>query len=144
MSEIKSNYTKVPDAIINAELPASHLRVMLRLLQWQNAPNHYESHETIAYHCGLDASTVKRALRALQKINYITIISRKKEQKTNIYKINFEQIDGFCVLSPEEKELRELRMVRERDAKREREIEDKINKQNIIINPPAKDKVYMS
>jgi len=134
MSELKSGYTKVPDQIISSNLPFSVLKVMLHLLRWQYADEHYESHETIAYHCNLHASTVKRALKSLQKLNYISIVSRQMEQKTNIYKINFVQIDGECVLSHEERELRNINIIKNKAVKKEKELYEKIKKNEVKEN----------
>jgi hypothetical protein len=132
MSDLKSGYTKVPDQIISSKLPFSVLKVMLHLLRWQNADSHYESHETIGFKCNLHASTVKRALKTLQELNYISIISRQHEQKTNIYKINFAQIDGECVLTHEERELRNLNMIKNKAIKKEKELYEKINRNENI------------
>jgi DNA-binding MarR family transcriptional regulator len=144
MSSLKSSYTKVPDEIISLNLPSSVLRVMLHLLRWQNAEKHFESYATIAFHCGLGDSTVKKAIKYLEKLNFITIISRQVDRKTNLYKINFEQIDGHCVLTTEERELREINLQRINMAKKEREIKEKIKKGIANKENFEKDDTYVS
>lgn len=108
MSELKSNFTMVPDRVIQENMPMGALRVMLHFLRWQNAKEHFESYDSISFHCGISISTVKRSLKYLIKNKYITIESGKEARKTNIYKINFKEIDPACVNSNTTNELLEL------------------------------------
>jgi DNA-binding transcriptional regulator YhcF (GntR family) len=68
---------------------------------WQNAIEIYMSHSKMAFDCNLSKSAVKRALKFLEKERFITIVSGRNEYKTNIYIINFEQIDNACIKATE-------------------------------------------
>jgi len=85
-------------------MPIHFFKVMLYLLTWQNAIEIYMSHQKIAFDCKLSISTVKRALKYLQKERFISIVSGRNEYKTNIYIINYDQIDSECILVPTKKE----------------------------------------
>lgn len=132
-----NKYTKVPDEFMKLNPSLAITRVMFYLLRWQNAEEHYSSHETIARECDLHVSNVKRALNFLKKEKFITVISGKKDRRTNFYIINFDQIDGECVLTSEQVKLRKLNYNKLKIKEEEKEIEDKFlkirsdNKNNI-------------
>jgi hypothetical protein len=135
MSKLNCNYTKVPDAFIDLMPTISVTRIMLFLLKWQNADKHYSSHKTIATKCKLSVTSVKRALNWLKKEKFITVISGKEDRRTNYYIINFEQIDGECVLEPEERNLRRANLEKKRvDKKYTFSLKDSENIEENYIN----------
>lgn len=136
MSKLKSHYTMVPDRIIQLKLTHSALKVMLYLLTWQHKEEIYVGHERISSECHIDVSSVKRALKYLEKEGFIKIASGKKDRRTNNYTIDFAAIDEKCVLSYEENELREIefkKKVVQQEGKREKELRLKI-RNNISEN----------
>ena len=134
MSELKSNFFKVPNVIAFTKIPFAPLKVLLYFLTWQNSKNGcYSKQDTIAEKCDMSLPTVKRAISWLAKEKYITIYSGKSEHTTNIYEVNFENIDGYCVRTSEENELREIDFNREmalKTGKREQELREKFDKTN--------------
>ena len=126
--EIKCNYTKVPNEIILGKLPISALRVILYLLTYQNNKKIYPKAITIAECCGISLASVHRAFRYLKNVKFITVISGKKERKPNNYIINFQQIDGLCIFTEEEKELRDIKNCKDVYLKKEKEHMEKMAK----------------
>jgi DNA-binding transcriptional regulator YhcF (GntR family) len=108
MSELKNNYTKVPNRLITSKLPNSALRVILYLLTYQNKKEIFPSISTIALDCHISEPTVKRALRKLKKEKFITVNKKyHTDSRSNAYLINFDEIDPDCVLTSEEIEKKE-------------------------------------
>ena len=108
MSRLQNNFTQVPNNIILLDIPTCALKVMLYLLTYQHKEDIYPSLQTIASGCNSHVSSVKRGLKFLEQQKFITINRKwKKDHRSHSYIINFEQIDGDCVFTPEECEISE-------------------------------------
>lgn len=108
MSKLVSNYAKMPNNLVLIDMPLTSFKVMLYFVIWQNADVIYVSQDRIALECHLSKRTVERAIKYLKKEKFISVISGKKDRRTNIYKINFEQIDSKCIFTAKENELRDI------------------------------------
>lgn len=141
MSRVKSNFFKVPTkvAFLN-KIPAASLRVLLYLLTWQNSKKGcYTKQETISQKLDISLSTIKRAIKWLEKEGYVTVYSGKGERTSNIYEVNFKVIDENCVNTFEENRLRKIEFNREmanKVHKPEKELREKLGKpiKNMIEN----------
>ncbi len=127
MSRLKNNFTQVPNNIINGKLPNGAFRVISYLLTYQHKEVIFPSVWTIANSCGITEKSVSRALKYLEKEKFVTV-NRKtgKDQRANTYIINFEQIDGDCVFSPEELELRSIDLEVSSKLKKKKELKEKM------------------
>jgi predicted transcriptional regulator len=129
MSRLQNNFTQVPNNIILENMSFSALKVMLYLLTYQHKDDIFPSIGRMSTSCGLHESSIKRGLKSLVEKNFITINKNSgKDHRSHSYIINFEQIDGDCVLSPEECELRKINIQRKQHVKREKELKDQILK----------------
>ena len=129
MSRLKNNFTQVPNDIINGKLPNAPLRVILYLLTYQHKDTIFPSIWTISDNCKITEKSVSRALKFLEEKKWITVNRKKgKDRRSNTYIINFEQIDGNCVLSPEEYELRNIDLEVASKLKKKKELKEKVLK----------------
>lgn len=110
MSGIKSRFTQVPNNLILAKMKPSTLKVILYLLMWQKAESIFTGVDRIARDCGIGQASVKRGIKELKKEGFITVIPAGKDHRSNTYIINFDKIDGNCILSKEENYLNQKRI----------------------------------
>lgn len=133
MSEIKSNFFKTPNAILDIKkISVNTLRILLYLLTWQNSKKGcFVKQQTIAQRLGIGIATVKRALSWLEEEGYIAIFSGKKEFDTNLYKVNYRMIDEKCINSIDENEINKIdsnRRLANQVTTKEREVRERMSK----------------
>ena len=82
----------IPEWIIYAPISAQAIRLYLVLSRYaDNDGECYPSHSTLGKRMGVSVSTVKRAIKELEKINAVEVINRMKENgdySSNLYRLN--------------------------------------------------------